>query len=67
MDSILLFLIFFSRVRGTRIVVTPEIVSEVLHVPRVVHPNYPSCDRLRIVFRDELIFHFVRVPFSSVQ
>ena len=31
---------FFSRVRGTLIVVTSEIVSEVLHVPRVVHLDY---------------------------
>ena len=31
---------------------------EVLHVPRVVHPDYPSCDRLWTVSRDELISHF---------
>ena len=45
---------FFSRVRDTRIVVTPEIVSEVLHVPKVAHPDYPSCDCLRTVSKDEL-------------
>ena len=33
---------FFSRVRGTCIVVTPEIVFEVLHIPRVAHPDYPG-------------------------
>ena len=33
---------FFSRVRGTRIVVTPDIVSEVLHVLKVAHPDYPG-------------------------
>ena len=33
---------FFSHFRGTRIVVTPEIVFEVLHIPRVAHPDYPS-------------------------
>ena len=33
---------FFSHVQGTHIVVTLEIVSEVLHVPRVAHPDYPS-------------------------
>ena len=32
---------FFSRIRGTRIVVTSKIVSQVLHVLRVAHPNYP--------------------------
>ena len=31
---------FFSRIWGTRIVVTQDIVSEILHVPRVAHSNY---------------------------
>ena len=30
---------FITRVRGTRIVVTLDTISEVLHVPRVAHPN----------------------------
>ena len=34
---------FFSRIRDTRIVVTPNIVFEVLYVPRVAHPDFPSC------------------------
>ena len=38
--------LFYSRVRGTRFAVTPKLVSEVLHVPRVDHPDYPSCERL---------------------
>ena len=37
---------FFSRIRDTRIVVTPNIVFEVLYVPRVAHPDYPSCAHL---------------------
>ena len=45
---------FFSRIWGMRIVVTPEIVSEVLHIPRVAHPNYPSCVRLWTVSKNEL-------------
>ena len=45
---------FFSHVRGTRIIVTPEIVFVVLYVPRVAHPNYPGYDCLRIVSKDEL-------------
>ena len=45
---------FATRVRGTCIVVTPNLISKVLHVPRVAHPNYPSCDRLRTVSKDEL-------------
>ena len=32
--------LFHTRVRGTRIVVTLDIVSEVLHVSRVEHPDY---------------------------
>ena len=45
---------FITRIQGTRIVVTPDIVSKVLHVPKVVYPNYPSCDHLRTVSKDEL-------------
>ena len=45
---------FFTRVRGTCIVVTPNLICKVLHVPRVAHPNYPSCDRLRTMSKDEL-------------
>ena len=55
---------FFSRVRGTRIVVTLEIVSEVLHVPRVAHPDYLDCDRLRTVSKDELLSFFCETPSS---
>ena len=31
---------FVTHVRGTRIVVTPELISEVLHVPRISHLDY---------------------------
>ena len=37
---------FAMRFRGTRIVVTLNLIFEVLHVPRVVHPDYPSCNHL---------------------
>ena len=49
---------FATTFRGTHIVVTLDLIFEVLHVPRVVHPDYPSYQRLRIVFRDKLISHF---------
>ena len=55
---------FSTCVRGIRIVVTPDIVSEVLHVPRVVHPDYPSCQHLRIVSKDELSSLFCETPSS---
>ena len=45
-------------------VVTPEIVSKVLHVPRVAHPDYPGCVRLRIVSKDELASLFCETPSS---
>ena len=48
-------LLFSTRVRGTRIVVTPQLVVDVLHVPRVEHPDYPGCERLRTVSKDEMI------------
>ena len=53
---------FITRVWGTHIVVTPDIVSEVLHVPRVAHPDYSSCDRLKTVFKDELSSFFYKTP-----
>ena len=55
---------FFSRIRDTRIIVTLEIVSKVLHVPRVVHPDYPGCEHLRIVSKDELSSLFCETPSS---
>ena len=55
---------FFTRVQGTHIVVNPNLISEVLHVSRVVHRDYPSSDRLRIVSKDELSFLFYEIPSS---
>ena len=54
--------LFVTRVQGTCIVVTPDIVSNVLYVPRVEHPDYPSCERLRTVSKDELISAFCEHP-----
>ena len=50
--------LFFTRVQGTRIPVTTQLVRNVLHVPRIEFPNYPSCERLRTVSRDELMSSF---------
>ena len=55
---------FVTHVQGTRIAVTPDIVSEALHVPRVTHPNYPSCDRLRTMSKDKLSSLFCETPSS---
>ena len=45
---------FFTCVCGTRIVVTLDLISEVLHVPRIVYLDYPGCDHLKTVSKDEL-------------
>ena len=42
--------------------VTLDIVFDVLRVPRVKHPNYPDCDHLRTVSKDELISSFYERP-----
>ena len=54
--------LFFTRVRGMRIPVTPQLVADVLRVPRIEFPDYPSCERLRTVSRDELISAFCERP-----
>ena len=54
--------LFFTRVRGTRIPVTPQLIADVLHVPRIEFPDYPSCKRLRTVSRDELMSSFCERP-----
>ena len=54
--------LFFTRVRGTRIPITPQLVVDVLRVPRIEFPDYPSCERLRTVFRDELMSAFCVRP-----
>ena len=53
---------FVTRVQGTRIVVTPDLISEVLHVPRVEFANYLDCERLRTGSKDELSFCFCETP-----
>ena len=54
--------LFFTRVRGTRIPVTPQLVANVLHVPRIEFSDYPCCKRLRTVSRDELMSSFCECP-----
>ena len=54
--------LFSTRVRGTRIVVTPQLVANVLHVLRVENPDYPSCEHLRTVSKDKMISAFCKRP-----
>ena len=55
---------FSTHVRGMHIVVIPDIISEVLHVTRVAHPDYPGYERLRTASKDELLSHFCETPSS---
>ena len=56
--------LFHTRIRGTHIIVTPQLVVDVLHVPRVEYPDYPGCERLRTVSKEEIIFAFCKRPFD---
>ena len=56
--------LFFTRVRGTRIPITPQLVADVLRVPRIEFSDYPNCERLRTVSRDELMSAFCERPSS---
>ena len=50
---------FFSTcIRGMCIVVTSQLVADMLHVLRVEQLDYPGCERLRTVSKDEMIFAF---------
>ena len=55
---------FITSVQGTRIVVTPQIVTDVLRVPKVEFPDYPGCDLLKTVSKEELISAFCEHPFD---
>ena len=46
------------------IVVTSDLISEVLHVPRVEFADYPTYDLLRTPSKDELMSLFSETPSS---
>ena len=54
--------LFFTRIRGTHILVTSQLVTDVLRVPRIEFPDYPSFERLRTVSKDELMAAFCERP-----
>ena len=54
--------LFFTRIRGTCIPVTPQLVADVLRVPRIEFPDYPNCKHLRTVSKDELMAAFCELP-----
>ena len=54
--------LFHTCIRGTCIIVTFEVVSDVLHVPRVEHLDYPRCECLRTVSKDKMFSTFCERP-----
>ena len=54
--------LFSTHVQGTCIVVTPQLVTDVLYAPRVEHLDYPRCECLRTVSKDKIIFAFCEHP-----
>ena len=54
--------LFHTHVWGTHIVVTSKLVSDVLCVPRVEHLDYPKCERLRTVSKNEMNSAFCERP-----
>ena len=40
----------------------PQLITDVLRVPRVEFPDYPDCKRLRTVSKDELKYAFCEHP-----
>ena len=54
--------LFFTHVQGMRIPITPQLVADVLHITRIEFPDYPSCEHLRTVSRDELMSSFCERP-----
>ena len=53
---------FVTCVRGISIPVTPQLVTDLLRVPRIEFPNYPFCKRLRTVSKDKLMSSFYECP-----
>ena len=56
--------LFFTCVRGTCIPITPQLVADVLRVLKIKFLDYPSCERLRTVSRDELMSAFCKHPIA---
>ena len=54
--------LFHTCIRGMCIFVTLELVSDVLHVSRVEHLDYPRCECLRTVSKDEMFSAFCERP-----
>ena len=56
---------FVTQVQGIRIVVTPQLIFDALHVPRVDFPDYPNCPRLQTVSKNKHSSLFYETPSSQ--
>ena len=54
--------LFFTCIQGTCIPITSQLVADVLWVPMIEFPNYPSCECVRTVSKDELMVDFCERP-----
>ena len=54
--------LFFTHVWATRIPITPQLVTDLFRVPRIEFPDYPGCEYLRTMSRDELMSAFCECP-----
>ena len=55
---------FVTQVQGIHIVVTPDLIFEVLHIPSMEFLDYPGCLCLWPVSKDELLSLFSETPSS---
>ena len=53
---------YLCHTTGISIPITPQLVTNVLRVPRIEFPDYSSCERLRIVSEDQLMSTFCERP-----
>nr|XP_023892615.1 uncharacterized protein LOC112004609 [Quercus suber] len=58
--------LFFTRIQGTRIPVASQLVADVLQVPKIEFLDYPSCDHLRTISKDEIMATFVSALLTRV-
>ena len=54
--------LFFTSVRDTRILVTLQLVADVIQVHRIEFSDYLGCERLRTVSKNELMSAFCEHP-----
>ena len=58
--------LFVTRVRGMRVVFTPDIVSDVFHIPKVAYLDYLVVSALGLCPKMSLYLLFVSVPLIGV-